>query len=92
MGVWQGAAMDSLKYHYGPPCPTLLRPVGRPSLKRPYGCFIDTTRRRPMAGIACLDNIHVRLHGRMARGGHGLSKVLFGSAMPFFYPCEAGHP
>jgi hypothetical protein len=22
MGVWQGVAMDSLKYHQGPPCPT----------------------------------------------------------------------
>jgi hypothetical protein len=28
MGVWQGVAMDSLKYHSGPPCPTHLRPVG----------------------------------------------------------------
>jgi hypothetical protein len=28
MGVWERVAMDSLKYHYGPPCPTLLRPAG----------------------------------------------------------------
>jgi hypothetical protein len=30
MGVWQGVAMDSLKYRQGPPCPTLLClcPVG----------------------------------------------------------------
>jgi hypothetical protein len=27
MGVWQGVAMDSLKLHPGPPCPTLLRPA-----------------------------------------------------------------
>jgi hypothetical protein len=25
-----GVAMDSLKYHLRPPCPTLLRPAGRP--------------------------------------------------------------
>jgi hypothetical protein len=29
MGVWQGVAMDSIKFHLGPPCPTLLRPSGR---------------------------------------------------------------
>jgi hypothetical protein len=28
-----------LKYHSGPPCPTLLRPVGGQPLKRPYSCF-----------------------------------------------------
>jgi hypothetical protein len=39
MGVWQGVDMDSLKFHLGPPCPTCLRPVGRPLLKRPYGRF-----------------------------------------------------
>jgi hypothetical protein len=33
MGVWQGVAMDSLKLHRGPPCPTLLRPVSGPPLK-----------------------------------------------------------
>jgi hypothetical protein len=27
--VWQGVAMDSLKFHPGPACPTLLRPAGR---------------------------------------------------------------
>jgi hypothetical protein len=27
MGVWQGVAMDSLKFHPGPPYPTLLRPA-----------------------------------------------------------------
>jgi YD repeat-containing protein len=35
MGVWQGEAMDSLKYRHGPPCPTLLRPAGKLPLKRP---------------------------------------------------------
>jgi hypothetical protein len=33
MGAWQGVAMDSLKFHPGPPCPTLLRPAGGPLLK-----------------------------------------------------------
>jgi len=57
MGVWQGVTMDSLKYHLGPPCPTLLRTAGRPPLKRPYGgagslrpssTLLDTQRRTPM--------------------------------------------
>jgi hypothetical protein len=39
MGVWQGVAMESLKFHLGLPCSTLLRPVGGPSLKRPYSRF-----------------------------------------------------
>jgi hypothetical protein len=39
IGVWQGVAMDSLKFHPGLPCPTLLCPVGGPSLKRLYGRF-----------------------------------------------------
>jgi hypothetical protein len=30
MGVWQGVAMDSLKFHQSPPCLTLLRPTGGP--------------------------------------------------------------
>jgi hypothetical protein len=28
MGVWQGVALDSLKFHPGLPCTTLLRPAG----------------------------------------------------------------
>jgi hypothetical protein len=32
MGVWQRVAMDSLKFHPGLPCPTLLRPAGGPYL------------------------------------------------------------
>jgi hypothetical protein len=39
MGVWQGVAMDSLKFHPGLPCFTLLRPVGGPLLKGPYSLF-----------------------------------------------------
>jgi hypothetical protein len=42
--------MDSLKFHSVPPCPTLLRPLGGPPLKRLYGCF----RGDPPAGrVAC---------------------------------------
>jgi hypothetical protein len=33
MVVWQGVAMNSLMFHPGPPCPTLLRPAGRSPLK-----------------------------------------------------------
>jgi len=39
MGVWQGVAMDSLKFHPSPPCPTLLCPAGEPPLRRPYSHF-----------------------------------------------------
>jgi hypothetical protein len=48
MGVWQGVAMDSLKFHPGPLCLTLLRPAGRLPLKQHYGCF----RSGPPAGRA----------------------------------------
>jgi hypothetical protein len=33
----KGVAMDSITYHPGPPCPTLLHPVGRPPLNWSYG-------------------------------------------------------
>jgi hypothetical protein len=36
MGIWEGVFMDSLKFHLGLPCPTLLRPEGDPPLKWPY--------------------------------------------------------
>jgi hypothetical protein len=39
MGVWQGVAMDSLKFRPSTPCPTLLRPKCGPPLKRLYGCY-----------------------------------------------------
>jgi hypothetical protein len=35
-GVWQGVAMDYPEFHPGSPCPTLLRPEGKPPLKRPF--------------------------------------------------------
>jgi hypothetical protein len=38
MGVWQGVAIESLKFHPGPPCLTLLGPAGGPPLvARPQG-------------------------------------------------------
>jgi hypothetical protein len=44
LGINQSIAINALstpalKYHLGLPCSTLLRPVGRPSLKRSYSCF-----------------------------------------------------
>jgi hypothetical protein len=39
MGVWQGVAMDSLKFHPGPPCPTSINPAARPLLKGPAAVF-----------------------------------------------------
>jgi hypothetical protein len=33
--VWQGVAMDSLKFQLGSPCPTLMRPAGGPA-----GCLL----------------------------------------------------
>jgi hypothetical protein len=44
MGVWQGVAMDSLKVHPGPPCPTLLCPAGGPPLTSVSGLA------RPLGG------------------------------------------
>jgi hypothetical protein len=32
MALWQGVAMDSLNFHPGLPCPTLLHPAGGPPL------------------------------------------------------------
>ena len=39
MDVWQGVAMDSLKFHPDLPCPTLSCPAGGPPLKWPHGRF-----------------------------------------------------
>jgi hypothetical protein len=48
MGVWQGVAVDYLKFYPGPPCPTLLRPMGGLSLKRPSFNPLGTPRRTPL--------------------------------------------
>jgi hypothetical protein len=50
MGVWQGVAMDSFKFHLGPPCPTLPRPTGRPPLKRPYALMAVSEVACPQGG------------------------------------------
>lgn len=36
MGVWQRVVMNFLKFYLGPPCPTILCPVGGPPLKRQF--------------------------------------------------------
>jgi hypothetical protein len=51
MGVWRGVAMDSLMFHPGLPCLTVLCPVGRPLLKRPHGHI----RGDPRTGWAACD-------------------------------------
>jgi hypothetical protein len=58
MGVWQGVAIDCLKFYPGPPCPPLLRPAGGPPLKRPYGRFRSGTPAdgRPAAILSTLLN------------------------------------
>jgi hypothetical protein len=44
--------MDSLKFHLGPPCPTLIGPAGWPTRRvgglRPSSIPLDTPRRTPM--------------------------------------------
>jgi hypothetical protein len=45
--------MDSLQFHLGPPCRTLLRPVGGPTLKRPYTNFWGSLP-TGQAACACL--------------------------------------
>jgi hypothetical protein len=51
MGVWKGVAMDCLKFHPGPPCPTLLRPLKQRARKadglRPSSTPLDAPRRTP---------------------------------------------
>jgi hypothetical protein len=41
-------AMESLKFHMGPSCPTLLHPAGGPPLKRPFSTPLDTPRLTPI--------------------------------------------
>jgi hypothetical protein len=50
LGVWQGVAMDFLKFHPGPLCPTLLCPAGGQPLKRSYSCFSSVA---PAGQAAC---------------------------------------
>jgi hypothetical protein len=62
MGVWQGMAIESLKFYPGLPCPNHVPPAGRPPLKQllqgwstcravnrqPSFTHLDTPRRTPM--------------------------------------------
>jgi hypothetical protein len=53
MGVWQGVAMDSLKFHQGLPCPTFYalragHPYNRFRGGLPTGRVAHATRRTPM--------------------------------------------
>jgi hypothetical protein len=50
MGAWGGVDMDSLKFHPGPPCLSLPRPAGGPSLKQPNDHFKSGT---PAGRAAC---------------------------------------
>jgi hypothetical protein len=50
VGVWQGVTMDSLKFHPGPPCSTLLRPTGGPPLK-PAALFYPFRHPTPYAYV-----------------------------------------
>jgi hypothetical protein len=50
MGVWEGVAMDSLKYHSSTSCLTLLHCVGRTPLKWPYCRFRGSP---PIGWSAC---------------------------------------
>jgi hypothetical protein len=51
MVVWQGWAMDSLKFHPRPPCPTFLRSADGPPLKQPYvsGLQLSSTPRQELS-------------------------------------------
>jgi hypothetical protein len=67
--VWHGVATDCLKFHPGPPCPTLLCPapfktalqpfLGWPTRRarslRPSSTLLDTPRRTPMSTVCIWD-------------------------------------
>jgi hypothetical protein len=55
MGICQGVAMDSLKFHPALKCRTLLRPAGGPPLKRPYSRF----RGSPLTGWAACGRLQL---------------------------------
>jgi hypothetical protein len=46
MGVWQGVAMDSLKFYPSLQCSTLIDPMVEPSLKQPYGRYEQFENKR----------------------------------------------
>jgi hypothetical protein len=55
IGVWQGVAMDYLKFHPGP---FQGWPACRAGILRPFSTSLDTPRRAPMVTVvtrSCLD-------------------------------------
>jgi hypothetical protein len=62
MSVWQGVAMDSLKFYPGLPCSTFLRPAGGPPLKWLYGHFGGgpSTERAACGCLLPLWTLHVK--------------------------------
>jgi hypothetical protein len=89
--------MDSLKFHPGLPCLTLLCPAGGPLPKWPYSHLWGGS---PAGQAACSHHLppwthhtvwgfptvycsHSSVHGHKARSIHGLPKVLLGPAMPY---------
>jgi hypothetical protein len=82
MGVWQGVAMDSPKFHPGLPCPTLLCPVGGPPLKRPYQ---DSTAWGIQGGRRCAAGGVPAGRRRVGHGGPGWK---FGESVDT--PCHTG--
>jgi hypothetical protein len=52
MRVWQGVATDSLKFHPGPLCPTLVRPaVARPQGGQPVAVYYPFGHPTPYADV-----------------------------------------
>jgi hypothetical protein len=47
--VREGVSTDYLKFHFGPPCPTLIRPADGPPSKRPSSSPLDTPSRTGLA-------------------------------------------
>jgi hypothetical protein len=100
MGVWQGVTMDSLKFHPGPPCPTLSTPgrwatpemaLCRAAGLRPSSILLDTPRRTPIEGTTILRILVAhegektnRRQTRISWDIHGFPKVLLGPGMPVY--------
>jgi hypothetical protein len=74
MGVWQGGAMDSLKFHPGLPCPTLtdVSGVARPQGGRSAAVLSPVGQPLP---YAMKDEVSITTHMKDANGS-GLSMSL----------------
>jgi hypothetical protein len=80
IGVWHRAAMDSLKFHPDPPCPTLLRSVGWSPLNQPYGRFRGgpTARRAACSRLLPFWTPRAERLGRHSRTKTGFSNMIGG--------------